>query len=429
MTSKGFTLFTIFCFFIAPAVLGGLPSGGIRAADLAEIKKLDEEVLSQKKKIDRVQEGIERHQIRVKQSRAREQNLLAELDKINAQIEAEEKKLAILQAAMAEQDQLTLEKERETERVLREKETLQHHMEKRLAAYYRMGDIGIMNVFFSAATLPELLSFRENFHLMLKYDREVIIAFKEKMKELEAARRAHQQEKQRLILAAAKVEEQREVLAEVQMERRILLERVKTEKKLYQQAIREMEAAAEELAATLIELQDTARQAKREREEKLIREHPLKPFKKRKPASYLGFAGEKGKLPLPAAGAILQKFGTHTDENFGVSTFINGIDIETAPGTEVIAVYEGKVVYAGILRGYGKLVIIDHGNHYYSLTSGLGEIRMEVGDKVRQGEVIALSSQHTGLLREGLHFEIRHNTEAQDPLKWLDPTKISVKTR
>ncbi|MCB2183825.1 MAG: peptidoglycan DD-metalloendopeptidase family protein [Desulfobulbaceae bacterium] len=395
--------------------------------DLEDIKQYDKEVFEQKKKIDRVKKGIRSHESKVAQSKSKEIDLLAELEKLNEKILAESRKLSDLQEEMDKQDELFLEKKQEMEKISQEKKKLGEHMKKRLAAYYRMGDIGIMNVIFSASSLPELLTFQEYFHLMLKYDYQVIASYKDKMIELEAARLAHEAEKIKLKQAADQVMEQQKSLAAVKLERRKLLERTKTEKKLYQQAIREMEKAADDLKKTLANLEEKATTAKEERELQRIRDYPLKAFKKRKPAAARGFASLKGKLPLPTTGSILQKFGEKTDATFGVTSFTNGIDIESAPGADVVAVFEGKVVYAGALRGYGQLVIIDHGNHYFTLMSGVGEILKKVGDFVEENEKIAVSSRHTGLLQEGLHFEIRHNTEALDPLEWLDPSFLSFK--
>ncbi len=399
------------------------------SANLEEIKKLDQQVLQQKKKIGRVQTGINTHEDRVQDAKEREINLLTELMRINQQILDESKKLSTLKEKMDRQDQLTKDKEVAMQHLLLEKQTLEEHTKTRLAAYYRMGDIGIMNVTFSSSSLPDLLAFQENFHHMLKYDQQVINAFKNKMVELDKSRQEHNAEKERLALIVEEVQEQQKALTATKQERRKLLARVKTERKLYQRAISEMEAATKELAATLVELEKTASEAKEERETQRIKDYPLKPFKKRRPASARGFAALKGQLHLPISGAILQTFGKHTNTTFDVSSFTNGIDIEASPSAEIKAVYEGKIVYAGTLRGYGKLIIIDHGNNYFTLVSGIGEIDKKVGDTVRQHERVGIASIHTGLLQEGLHFEIRHKSQALDPLEWVDTSKISFKNQ
>ncbi|MCJ7604249.1 MAG: hypothetical protein MUO63_22455, partial [Desulfobulbaceae bacterium] len=155
------------------------------AADLEEIKKLDEEVLQHKKKMDKVQTGIATHQTKVAASKEREMKLLDELDKIDQQIRSESEKLLALQEEMARQNEMTLAKQKEMDKVTQEKDTLRLHMENRLRAYYRMGDVGVMNAVFSSSSLADLLSFRDDFLLMLKYDHQVINDFKNKMHELE----------------------------------------------------------------------------------------------------------------------------------------------------------------------------------------------------------------------------------------------------
>ncbi|RJX33172.1 MAG: hypothetical protein C4531_05465 [Desulfurivibrio sp.] len=405
-------------------LLPGLP---VSAADLAEIKKLDAKVLQHKKRIEKVQTGIASHQTKVAEARERETALLAELDKIDRQLSAENEKLLALQAEMAHQHAMTLARQQEMEQLAREKETLRLHMENRLRAYYRLGDVGLMNALFSSSSLADLLTFRDDFLLMLKSDQQLINDFKTKMQGLEEAKKKHEQEKVRLAEVAAEVMQQQELLSQTQQERQKVLEQVQTERQLYQQALKELEAAAKELTATLTRLEEKATEAKLEREQQLVRDYPLKPFKKRKPAAARGFASAKGKLPPPVAGAVVQQFGAHQDETYGVSTITKGINIESAPGSDIIAVYDGKVVYAGTLRGYGNLIILDHGNHYYSLVSGLGEILKKVGDPVKQQEKIGVTSLHTGLLQEGLHFEIRHNTEALNPLEWLEAAQVTFK--
>ena len=401
--------------------------GHMAAAETDDLRKLDEAVQQQKKQIKKVQTGIAAQQTKITASKKKERNLLDELEQIDRQIADESARLASLQEEMGRQNEMTFARQKEMDQVMLEKETLRQHMEHRLAAYYRMGDIGAMNVFFSSASLAELLSLRENFQLMLKYDQQLIAAFKKKMTELEEKRLAHEQEKNRLLQAAAEVMQQQETLTATQKERQDLLTLVKTERQLYQQAVKELEGAAQQLTATLKHLEGQATEARLEKERQQLADSPLKPSKKRKTASTRGFAGEKGKLSLPAAGPIVQKFGEHTDKASGVSMFANGITIETAPGSDIVAVYDGKIVYAGTLRGYGNLIITDHGGNYYSLVSGVGEILRKVGDTVKRQERIGVTSLHTGLLQEGLHFEIRHKTEAQNPLDWLEPSQISVK--
>lgn len=405
-------------------LFSALPAG--RATDLEEIKRLDEQVARQQKHIETVQSGIAAQQNRVDDSRLREMALLAELARIDAELAAEQEKLHQLEAEMVRQDELTDDKKRQTETLLREKEILRRHMEKRLAAYYRTGEIGLMNAVFAAEGLSDLLLIEDGFRFMLHHDRKVVNDYQLALTALEEARKSHEAEKKRLGALADQVRLQQQKLTEKQQERQQILVRIQTEKALYQQAITELEQAEQELTGTLTALQTQAQKARLEHELQLLRDYPLKAFKKRKPAAAQGFAAEKGKLPPPVQGTVVRLFTQATDATRQPAADSNGIDIDCPPGTDIHAIYHGKIVYAGAMRGYGNLIIIDHGNRYYSLVSGIGDILVRVTDTVGQRDTIGKSSLHTGELRESLHLEIRHNARPEDPLSWLDPAGVII---
>ncbi len=397
-----------------------------RAADLVEIKRLDEQVARQQKHIETVQSGIAAQQGRVEDSHQREMALLAELARIDDELAAEQEKLHTLEAEMARQDELTRDKKHQTATLLRDKENLRQHMEKRLAAYYRTGKIGLMNAVFAAEGLSDLLLIEDGFRFMLHHDRKVVNDYQVALTTLEEARKSLDAEKKRLGTLVEQVRLQQQKLTETQQERQQILARVQTEKALYQQAITELEQAEQELTGTLTALQTQAQKARSEHELQLLRDYPLKAFKKRKPAGAQGFAAEKGKLPPPVQGTVVRLFTQATDAARQSAAGSNGIDIDCPPGTDIHAIYHGKIVYAGAMRGYGNLIIIDHGNRYYSLVSGIGDILVRVNDTVQQRDTIGKSSLHTGELRESLHLEIRYNARPEDPLSWLDPAGVII---
>jgi septal ring factor EnvC (AmiA/AmiB activator) len=134
----------------------------------------------------------------------------------------------------------------------------------------------------------------------------------------------------------------------------------------------------------------------------------------------------KGRLSPPVRGSITTYFGKYKQGKVGITTYADGIDIKTVAGSEIKAVYSGKVVYAGQLKGYGNLIIIDHDHQYYSLISRAAELYKKEADIVSTGEVIGIMTESGGLLGEGLHFEIRHGTNPQNPLNWLNKRLLKV---
>ena len=139
-----------------------------------------------------------------------------------------------------------------------------------------------------------------------------------------------------------------------------------------------------------------------------------------------GFEGQKGLLPPPVVGTVISQFGENVASLAGEAKPSNGVDFNIEPGTIIRAIFKGKVVHTGFVKGYGQLIIISHTDGYYTMTSGTATFLVKHGDIVNQGDEIAMASGHTGQLRSAIHFEIRLKTEAEDPLLWLDPKQIAM---
>lgn len=127
------------------------------------------------------------------------------------------------------------------------------------------------------------------------------------------------------------------------------------------------------------------------------------------------FAALKGKLHLPVRGNITNRFGT-TRADSGISW--KGLFIKAGEGNEVRAIADGQVVFADWLRGFGNLMIVDHGNGYMTLYGNNQALLKKVGDAVTAGDNIAAVGNSGGNEEAGLYFEIRHQSVPFDPLSW-----------
>ncbi len=128
------------------------------------------------------------------------------------------------------------------------------------------------------------------------------------------------------------------------------------------------------------------------------------------------FAQQKGKLRLPARGEIANKFGAPRQEG---GTIWKGLFIRAAAGGEVKSIAPGQVVFADWLRGFGNLIIVDHGDGYLSVYGNNESLFKEVGQAARAGETIASVGNSGGNPETGLYFELRHLSQPLDPLKWV----------
>ncbi|WP_224366819.1 murein hydrolase activator EnvC family protein [Hyalangium versicolor] len=132
-----------------------------------------------------------------------------------------------------------------------------------------------------------------------------------------------------------------------------------------------------------------------------------------------GFRALKGKLPFPTPGVVEVGFGKVVNPLFNTVTVQKGVDIRAAEGAPVHAVAEGKVVFAGWMRGYGNLLILDHGSGYHSLMAHLSSVLLEVGAEVQVGEQIGTVGDTGSLKGAYLYFEIRKGGLAVDPAPWF----------
>jgi septal ring factor EnvC (AmiA/AmiB activator) len=136
-----------------------------------------------------------------------------------------------------------------------------------------------------------------------------------------------------------------------------------------------------------------------------------------------GFAALRRRLPWPVTGKILVPYGTYKDPKFNISTFRKGIEINADIGDIVLSVSGGRVVYADWFKGYGLLLILNHGGGYHSLYAHLSEIFHKTGDIIKSRQAVGKIGE-TGLLNKpSLYFEIRHKGKPLNPMAWLRKRK------
>ena len=197
------------------------------------------------------------------------------------------------------------------------------------------------------------------------------------------------------------------------VKRRNLLARVRDERAYHDRVVGELSEATRRLEAFIKELQEKQRRLSK-----------IPPPQRTRPGDTtpgVGFGALRGRLLWPADGRVVGEYGPQVNPRFGTKTFRNGIDIEAAEGTAIMAVYPGHVVFTGWFRGYGNLIIVDHGNEYYTLYAHAADIRVAEGEDVKQGQAIGTVGDTGSLQGPRLYFEVRYEGKPQDPAQWLRP--------
>ena len=377
----------------------------IATGSTSEHRKLEKQNVEQGIKkyrinIRRLQQGIRKQQEEIKKTRKQERDLLAELQDIDTRLLDQKEKLRVLENRMNAQQELIVVKDKELNRARTEKRTVQEHLQKRIQAYYKMGNIGFINVTFSTKTLPELLNFHDSFRSLIKYDETVIATYRHTIYELERSFETMEIEEALLEDFISQNEEEQNKIHLIKQEKEELLSRIQTQTELHAKAIAEMEKASESLTSSLQIL---------EKKDDLLDQ---------------SFLQSKGRLPPPLEGTLITRFNEKTVNRLGIRSVSKGIALKAPTGTMIHAVHEGIVMFSGYLRGYGNSIIVNHGYQYYSIVSRVERLLVKKGDKVKEMAEIGIIGDTATLMSEGLYFEIRHGSKSLDPLAWIDSSKL-----
>jgi septal ring factor EnvC (AmiA/AmiB activator) len=199
------------------------------------------------------------------------------------------------------------------------------------------------------------------------------------------------------------------------------LENIRKQKEQREETIRQLTESSNQLQKKVSQMLLEAARAPKKR--KVVVSQPGKITRTVETTSALdegrGLQVVRGRIPWPVSGKLISYFGKTKDTRFNLIVDNSGIQIQAPEGTPIHAVAAGVVKFADWFKGYGKLVILDHGRGYYSLYAQAANLNVSEGQSVAAGEVLGSVGDTDSLVGSSLYFEIRKNGVPQDPLHWL----------
>jgi septal ring factor EnvC (AmiA/AmiB activator) len=264
-----------------------------------------------------------------------------------------------------------------------------------------------------------LLSPRSFAQLLARWDFLVMVAEQDRLllEDVQARKETVEADKRRLEVTLSGIEQnalrtdaENRRLARLRQQRASSVSNIKTQRETYEAAAAELEKTARAIRSLLAQLErkrkDEADRARRQG---------------REPQPYTGdFARGQGQLDWPVRGSLVGRFGPEKHPRFGTTTLNNGVDIEANVGSPVRVVAKGRVDYTSQDFGtYGPIVIVNHGDGYYTLYGHLSDVMVSVGQEVTPGQVIALTGEAGSLKGPVLHFEVRKGGTPLNPESWL----------
>jgi septal ring factor EnvC (AmiA/AmiB activator) len=374
-----------------------------------KVPKTKDNVQVHKEKVREVQKEIKRSQAQISEMRQKERLILDRLDQMELQLqlirdnlEKRRRERTLLRSEIAE-------KRKRLQQLDRELLKMRTQLAKRLEALYKFSKHAYFNVLASARDVSGFQHQWIYLRAVAEQDSELVGQFIKRHQEEKRLTQVLTSQEKRLGRVVAKIGQEVKELEEVKREQVALLQDIHNQEEMYQNYVTELAAVSRQLKNKIEELQRKTGRGKVKIQQKG------------------DFASKKGALPYPVQGKIMSRFGPKQHRKFGTKIRSNGIEITTEPLSPVVAVYGGQILYSEWVKGYGKVIIIDHGDKYYTLTAHLAEILKETGATVESGEIIGYAG-YSPIEQSGgrVYFEIRHLGKAIDPEAWLLPALASA---
>jgi septal ring factor EnvC (AmiA/AmiB activator) len=347
-----------------------------------EYNKIQERMNEQKKKLSEVQE--------------REHSILNEIENVNMKLGTIESDLAKYRKDLDRTEDEIARTSAEINKIKASLEKQKSWLKRKLRTIHRFGYSGdTVTLLMSSSDISETMRTLKYLESITRHEHGLLANYKSNLEKLNARYSRLQTLRAELKVHSDKVRSKEGELAQQRRSKEVILSSVRDEKAKHQKMLSELKEASKRML-------------------QIIRESS-----KADTYAATGFGRLKGRLLWPADGRVAIPYGSHRDPQFDTPVFRNGIHIKTEAFTEARSVYGGKIIFAEWFKGFGQLIIVNHGSGYHTLYGNLSEIFSRVGDIIKENQVIGKVGTSGILNAPGLYFEIRYKGKPLDPTQWL----------
>lgn len=362
---------------------------------LALLPLMADSAESPKEQYQKLRRDIETHKRKLEEAKRREYSVLEEIDSVNRRLQSIETDLRrqVGRLRRTEAEIKSIESEMSSNR--QDLDRKKSWMKRKLRIMQRYGQSYELLVLLTAPDdLAQIMRRWRYLESITLFERRVIDGYihtlrrlEEREKQLQGLRAELKQREEKIRLIEA-------TLSEKKRDRETLLASVRHEKSTHEKMLKELREASERLREVIRKLEEKDTYAAK------------------------GFSGLKGKLQWPVNGRVAVPYGSQKDPRFNTPVFRNGVYIK-ADDESVKAVYGGKVVFSEWFKGYGNLLIVNHGEGYHTLYANLSEIFFNVGDIIKMHDVVGKAGESGMINAPALYFELRYKGKPLDPMQWL----------
>jgi septal ring factor EnvC (AmiA/AmiB activator) len=366
----------------------------------------DASAANAEKKLLEIQEKLSSKLDALKETSRKEKSVTEKLKDINSNINKKEKELKHYSKRISQTHAEMQDLSDQIDLLSGRLERNIQYLEEVIIAFYKQQYESNALILLSANDYQDLIQKMKYSSLVAHYDSSVINKYGEEIRRIQDKREKLDGLRKGLHNSVDNARNKRNELYKNSKEKDRVLARLKARRAMYEKNIKELEESSQKVQSMLTGIKSESL-----------------------PKSIVGkgFKTLKGKLPWPVEGEIMKPYGKNAKLESNTSAFKSGIEIKAKPEDLPETVAGGRVVYAGKFKGYGKLVIIDHGSGYHSLYGNLSGVSLKKGDIVIKGFKVGKIGMSETMNAPTLYFEIRRRGRPIDPTFWLkrEPRKLS----
>jgi len=351
-----------------------------------------------KKDLSEVERKLKQKKQQVKEAIQQEKSILSEIDRINKNIGKIQREMKTYEKRISQTESDIKNLEDDIVTLSGKLEQDKQKLKTRLKNLYKQHYGAKALILINAKDYQDLLTKGRYLNLVAYYDRQIIASVNSEISMANEKKHNLEILKKNLLISKENIQRKEKEMSREIANKDNLLASVRSKRSSYERMIKELEASSEKLRAMIQAF---------EKQQSLRR------------VTGRGFRAQKGRLPWPISGKVIIPYGKYSDPQYNIPVFKNGIEIKADSSDQPRAVAGGNVVYADWFKGYGLLLIINHGNGYHSLYGHLSEIFFKSGDIIEEGAAVGKIGISGVLNIPSLYFEIRYKGKPVDPMRWL----------
>ena len=416
---------------------------------------------SENERLNRIQEKILQEQKRLEELKINEKSIFGQLHYLENLIDLQRRRSAALYKEWGQIEKRIADSDAqraEIEVSLAERREL---LGRRFRRMYIDGTSGALEVLLTADSFADFSVREVYYRALMTADSEMIRTFMNDIGILKELRRSLEEEKSRLAPVMAEISAAKAATEKERAAKENLLRACREDREMHEAVLRELNISSRKIGGIIVSYEERARQASLPPQpppaisitpsapshpagESTAPQTPARPIEPAptptpepsgettvtaitppvkaplEPLMDTGFGMNAGRMCAPCSGSLVQRYGTITNPQFGTKTFSKGVALAAAEGTAVKAVWDGEVIYAGWFQGYGRMVILSHGNRYYTLYAHLSSIAAGKGNKVSRGQIVGYVGDTGSLEGPRLYFEVRRGAGSLNPMSWIN---------